>query len=48
MNHDIKFFGNIKAVSNNIANISRFSGFTDLTAHLVDNYVGTDTLKNNL
>ena len=48
MNHDINFFGNIKAVSNNMANISRFSGFTDLTAHLIDNYVGTDTLKNNL
>jgi len=48
MSHDINFFGNIRSISNGISDMARFSGFTDLTAHLVDNYVGTDTLKNNL
>jgi len=48
MHHDINFFGNIRAISNGISDMARFSGFTDLTAHLVDNYVGTDKLKNNL
>ncbi len=47
-NHDVAFFGNVIRLSNNYIAMTKFSGFTDLTAHLVENYVGTDKLKNNL
>lgn len=46
--HDVNFFGRIVAVSNNYMEISRYSGFGDVEAFLVENYVGTQTLKNNL
>jgi hypothetical protein len=46
--HDINFFGRVIAVSNNYMEISRYSGFADVEAFLVENYVGTETLKNNL
>lgn len=47
-NHDVAFFGKIRNLSNNVTNITRFSSFNDLSAHLVENYIGTDKLKNNL
>jgi hypothetical protein len=46
--HDINFFGRVIEVSNNYMEISRYSGFADIEAHLIENYVGTETLKNNL
>jgi hypothetical protein len=46
--HDINFFGRVIAVSNNYMEISRYSGFADVEAFLIENYVGTETLKNNL
>ncbi len=46
--HDVNFFGRIIAVSNNYMEISRYSGFGDVEAFLIENYVGTETLKNNL
>jgi hypothetical protein len=46
--HDVNFFGRVVEVSNNYMEISRYSGFADIEAHLIENYVGTETLKNNL
>jgi hypothetical protein len=46
--HDVNFFGRVVQVSNNYMEISRYSGFADIEAHLIENYVGTETLKNNL
>lgn len=46
--HDVNFFGRVIQVSNNYMEISRYSGFADIEAHLIENYIGTQTLKNNL
>jgi hypothetical protein len=46
--HDVNFFGRLLQVSNNYMEISRYSGFADIEAHLISNYIGTETLKNNL
>lgn len=46
--HDIKFYGNVRKLSNNYITMLKFSGFTDLGAHLVENYIGTDKLKEKL
>ena len=47
-NHDVTYYGKIRNLSNNVMNIMKFSGFTDLGAHLVDKYIGTDKLKEKL
>lgn len=47
-NHDVNFFGRVIGVSNNYMEISRYSGFADVEAFLIENYIGTETLKNNL
>ena len=46
--HDINFYGNIRKLSNNYISMLKYSGFTDLGAHLVENYIGTDKLKEKL
>jgi hypothetical protein len=46
--HDVAFYGRVRNMANSINEISRFTAFNDLSAHLVEKYVGTDKLKNNL
>ena len=46
--HDINFYGNVRKLSNNYISMLKYSGFTDLGAHLVENYIGTDKLKEKL
>jgi len=46
--HDINFFGKITELSNNYIEMMRYSGFGDLEAYLVKNYVGTKTLIDKL
>jgi len=46
--HDIAFFGQITELSNNYMDMMNYSGFGDLEAHLIKNYIGTQTLIDKL
>lgn len=46
--NDKGYFGRVLALANNYDQMIKYSAFNDLSAHLVNNYVGTDKLKNNL
>jgi hypothetical protein len=46
--HDIAFFGKITELSNNYMQMMNYSGFGDLEAYLIKNYIGTQTLIDKL
>lgn len=46
--HDVTFYNNANAIVNDYQKMSQFSRFTPLKLHLIENYVGTNKLKNEL
>jgi hypothetical protein len=46
--HDVKFFGKVVQLSNNYMEVMKYSGFGDVEAYLVENFVGTRTLIEKL
>ena len=46
--HDVNYYGNSKLVVDDFAKISQYSKFSPLKLYLVENYIGTDKLKNEL
>lgn len=46
--NDKRYFGKILALANSYDQMIKYSAFNDLSAHLINNYVGTDKLKKNL
>lgn len=46
--HDVNFFLKCKTMSENYNKLAKFSNFNALTLHLVENFIGTETLKSKL
>lgn len=46
--HDINYYGNCLSLVDKINKLTKFSQFAPLKLYLVDKYIGTDKLKNNL
>jgi hypothetical protein len=47
-NHDINFFRNSISTMTKFNQISKFNSLSKVSLHLIDKFVGTDKLKNNL
>jgi hypothetical protein len=46
--HDVSFYNNSKLVLDDFVKISQYAKFSPLRLYLVENYIGTDKLKNEL
>ena len=46
--HDVNYYNNAQLVVNDFTKISQYSQFSPLKLYLVENYTGTDKLKNQL
>lgn len=46
--HDVNYYNNAQLVVNDFTKISQYSKFSPLKLYLVENYIGTDKLKNQL
>lgn len=46
--HDVNFFLRCKTINNQYTSLGKFSNFSALTLHIIENFTGTDNLKSKL